>query len=199
MTSLQESYDGGNEIQAGQPVVIKVIPGLGSIAGHDAQQALKDALLVASGVSQTQGLEPYTAIGPGFIALHGSGVGGGSMAMESLKAPLIGQATLMTVDGKLIVFANGSQILISQNNTEALISLDNGSISLQAFNGQGQLEYRLGPYESWQVKNINRPTAGPLGDGWLPIPNSGQIEQMINEAVIRGIKQHKSQCHPSGC
>lgn len=193
--TLQAAYDGGNEIQAEQPVVVKSNPGDGYTGSRSIENMLEDALMVASGHAATPGLEPYTAMGPGFVGLHGSGVGGGSYTVESLKIPLFGQGTIVGVDGNLLHVVTGSTMLWSQNNGEASIGMHNGAINLSAYSGSGQLEYRFGTHESWQVKDNANGSAGPMGDGWLPIPHSGQIEQMVNEAVLRAIKQHKKSCH----
>lgn len=65
-----------------------------------------------------------------------------------------------------------------------------GQINLSAFVGSGQIEYRYGPYQSWAMKVRNVSTGGPAGDGFHPIPHSGQITAMIlgalssNEEVV---------------
>lgn len=58
----------------------------------------------------------------------------------------------------------------------------NKQLALSAFLGSGQFEWRFGPYQAWHVNpSTNGDTEGPLGDGFFPMPHSGQILQMILE------------------
>lgn len=55
-------------------------------------------------------------------------------------------------------------------------------VLLSAFQSSGQLAWRFGPYQAWHVNpSTNGNSEGPLGDGFFPIPHSGQIVQMILE------------------
>jgi len=173
MNSLQEAYDGGNEIEATNPVLITNV--------------------LASGVVPGQ-----TELHPGQITLTGSGVGGGTLNLASLLAPLFGTTSLVVSDGKLILSALGQELLVSQGNNDASILMEGGQVTLRPFLGSGQLEYQFGANEAWATKSLNDPAGGPNGDGWWPIAHSGQVEEMINVAVLRSMKQHLKTKHPSG-
>lgn len=58
-----------------------------------------------------------------------------------------------------------------------------GQMHLGAFGGSGQLEYRFGPYEMWAAKTSSPPDGSPAGDGFWPIPHSGNVNEMIALAL----------------
>lgn len=59
-----------------------------------------------------------------------------------------------------------------------------GQMHLAAFGGSGQLEYRLGPYEGWAAKTSTPPGGSPAGDGFWPIPHSGNVLNDIGQSTI---------------
>jgi hypothetical protein len=198
MNTLQDAYDNGNEINVSlnKPILLKSPnPGAGTVGGHTLPQALKDAVIIASGFATSEPLSPLSIIGPGYMTMRGSGVGGGEFYLETLKAPLIGQATLATANGKMILSALGNQFLLSQGNGESAIDMTGGQITLKPHLGSGQLNYQFGPHESWHTKSLNDPNGGPYGNGLWPIPHSGQIQDMINETVKAAIKAHIDNYH----
>lgn len=73
---------------------------------------------------------------------------------------------------------SGIGISVQQGNISLSAGEANGAkgqLSLSAFAGSGQLEYRFGPYQAWHWK----PSYSSI---FHPIPHSGQIRQMILEA-----------------
>jgi hypothetical protein len=209
VTDLDEAYDGGNEIDQHSetsifsadssfetkqiPVVIKqVTPGGGSIPGHTDVLGLEDAAIVASGFTLTPNVRnsyAYTAIGPGFFSLQASGTATGtrppSFILESLNFGTLASASglfLFNAENSLIFNNNGgfnSNIIFNGvGNGKG----EGGQIKFQPFNSSGTLEYRFGPHEAWYWRPSYSPlTDGPQGDGYHPIPHSGQIVQMILE------------------
>jgi hypothetical protein len=93
-----------------------------------------------------------------------------------LTAGFTGDATLATARGDVEITAGVA------NNA-------GGQISLDAFNGSGQLEYRFGPHESWYMKQTHSSTSGPFGDGFNPIVASGAIVQMIAAAPLPTLQE----------
>lgn len=71
--------------------------------------------------------------------------------------------------------------------TDLALDSNLGNINLGAFSASGEFEYRFGPYESWHWKSGYDSTGGLGGDGFYPIPHSGQIEQMILENSLQDI------------
>lgn len=175
------------------PVVIgQTTPGAGNLAGHELLQALRDASVVASGFSLTPNLVnsfAFTAIGPGIITMQGSGAPGqqaASINMQVGNGQFGGSFAVLSASGIFGLSANGAMI-INQNGGTGPLLIENkgngyglgGQLQLSAFNGSGQLEYRFGAHEAWHWKPSYELLGGPAGDGFHPIPHSGQIEHMI--------------------
>lgn len=209
LVDLQDAYDSGNEIDLNSsaatpdvatlqqttihtPVFVKQItPGAGNRGGHNLLQSLKDASIVASGFSLTPNLTNtfcYTAIGPSFIGLQGSGTPGSHPASFLIEAGSQGIAA-MTASGTFIFSSQGAMLFTiteggQGNDVQFLagaIAQPGGQVKFQPFLGSGQLEYRFGPHQSWYIKTSSSSTSGPFGDGFNPLVPSGQILQMILE------------------
>lgn len=215
VTSLDGAYANGNIIsltmsapeadvasanyksQPKFPVVVKhVKPGAGINTGHDKTLAFKDASIIASGYTLTPNVRrsfAWSAIGPGYVAIQGSGSpssDGGHMILESL----LGKSTTMTVSGTFALSStDGVSINVQDDGTAASPNISllttatgrgiGGQISFSPFGGSGALEYRFGPHQAWYVKSSHASTGGPFNDGYWPVANSGQVSQMITQGV----------------
>ncbi len=62
-----------------------------------------------------------------------------------------------------------------------------GQISHQYFGGSGRLEWRFGPHEGLAIRTSNPVGGSPYNDGFWPVPHSGQVIQMIEEASLQTI------------
>lgn len=67
-------------------------------------------------------------------------------------------------------------------------AMGGGAVTLRPFNSSGILDYRLGPHQSWYIKTSHSSTGGPLNDGYWPIAHSGNIGQMITQAISSGLQ-----------
>jgi len=208
-TSLDDAYENGAtiSIDEGNPVIVHephgglpVIPDLAPI------DQLGRGLIVASGHSASpENVNTYslTDMYPGQIIFKSSGITGSVVESDLSHTTSIGylrgatQADIFTIgtSGRMLVTAfddtqwvqqGGNFIINSLEETQKLRVLSRDDVELGAFsntsNGSGRLGYRFGPYESWHQKQSFSPFGtGPNGDGYWPIPHSGQILQMILE------------------
>jgi hypothetical protein len=79
-----------------------------------------------------------------------------------------------------ILGQGNADVLLLTSGQEGQIILDSlGQVRLDAFDASGILEYRFGPHQAWYWKPSYGGTGGPFGDGYFPIPHSGQIAAMI--------------------
>lgn len=207
---LDDAYHCGNEIEliaqaAGSgivseqqkvqhtPVLLKqTTPGAGNLAGYGLLNAVEDASLRADGFSLTpknKNTVATTAMGPGFLAMQGSGLPTQQVANLILQVghgSFGGNFAALSASGVLIVSSNGALVL-NQNGGTGPLLIENkgngqgegGQLTLSAFNGSGQLEYRMGTNEAWHWKPSYELSGGPGGDGFHPIPHSGQVQAMI--------------------
>lgn len=207
---LNNAYHRGNEIEliakaAGSgianeqqkvqhtPVLLKqTTPGAGNLSGFDLLHAIEDASLRADSFSLTPEIRntvATTAIGPGFLAMQGSGIPTQQVASLILQVGhglFSGNFASLSASGVLAVSSNGALVLNQNGGTGPLLIANKGNgkgeggqLSLSAFNGSGQLEYRMGANEAWHWKPSYELSGGPTGDGFHPIPHSGQIQAMI--------------------
>jgi hypothetical protein len=162
-----------------QPVtLLQDTPGAGSLVGYDKVLAYYDASLLASGCCPDAA---YTALGPGFFAMQGSGVGSASLTMNAGNGDFSGNFASIAGEGHVILSANG-RLTINQNGGDGEILIENkdGQLRLSAYNGKGQLEYCLdkGPLrEGWYMRNSEGPEQ-------LLIPNEKQVVKII-ESVLK--------------
>jgi len=216
--SLDDAYQCGNEININahpadpdianlqqrsqqEGIVLKqTTPGAGTLAGYDYVAAFKDASIVASGFSLTpDALESFsfTSIGPGVIALQGSGIPGlhaSRLIIQTGSGPFSGAFAVLAAQGVFGVVSAGS-LLLRQSGADGVVLLENagdgqgkgGQVKINAFAGSGQLQYRMGPHghEAWNWKPSYSLFGGPSNDGFFPIPHSGQIVNMIVDILER--------------
>ncbi|MCV0439807.1 MAG: hypothetical protein K5880_14360 [Hydrogenophaga sp.] len=113
--------------------------------------------------------------------------GGGTIQTRSggaIKTEASGFISLIAFDGNIEMSANFNLFGQASNDCVLQASQD---VQLSAFDGSGQLRYKFGPYQAWHVNpSTNGDTEGPLGDGFFPMPHSGQILQMILENGVGG-------------
>jgi len=126
-----------------------------------------------------------------------------SAASDIGLASITGQITLGAEAGNISVVADGpTGTLDLFGNFDAFLrsaddvtisTLPNGNnisvlagqqVRLNCFAGSGVFEYRFGPYQSWYMKTTHANTGGPFNDGYWPIAHSGNVSQMINQAVL---------------
>lgn len=165
------------------PVIIaQTTPGAGSRVGHDLLQSLLDCGIMCSGYSLTPHLTDtfaFSAIGPGFISLQGSGLPHSEMMLATG-----GGFSILSGSSDMVISANGS-LTINQNggNGDILIENKGGNIRLSPFDGSGQLEYRFGSMGLQTEGLYVRPS---YSNQFLLIPN---INEVINIArlVVSGI------------
>jgi len=87
-----------------------------------------------------------------------------------------------TIDDFSILTSKG--FISLQTLTGDIVLNSAGSATLQAFSNSGVLLYQFGPYQSWYMKTSHASTGGPFNDGYWPIAHSGNVSQMINQAVL---------------
>jgi len=100
----------------------------------------------------------------------------GSFTMDA-GAPITLQTNFGTY-ANITISAEGN---LDLNAGTALLNNQKGQITLAPWNGSGVLQYRFGPHQSWYIKQSHTSIGGPEGDGYFPVPHSGQILQMILE------------------
>lgn len=215
---LNDAYQGGNRITqnataAGPdslssnffvdyvPALIRqTIPGGGKDDLPAEQQDIAAASIVASGFSLTPNLLrtfAYAALGPGYIALQGSGTVAspqlaGRLLLGASNNGAFGASTAIISSGVMFVTSNGDTIWTQQGGGDLLFlgqGNSGGQIKLQPFGGSGRLEYRLGGvggHQAWHWKPSYAIAGGPNNDGFFPLPHSGQIVQMILENAPAG-------------
>lgn len=187
--SLQAAYDGGNEIIIDphgnyfdgaivrEPVTPELFNGVFT--------SLLEGNAVSNGIAVSGGLLPL------FLSVNGSYRHSSLSALNS-QFLYIRSSGAITQNSKVMVFGYvqnhfGSQtgVILSSGSLQTrtytgdITNIANGTISLKPFDGSGQLEYRMGPHQAWHWKPTYGGTGGPAGDGFQPIPHSGQINQMI--------------------
>lgn len=78
------------------------------------------------------------------------------------------------------VLAQNGGISFETQSPQGDINLNSvADTMIEAFNHSGILSYRFGPYQAWHAKTGLGVTGGPYGDGYWPIPNSGNVKDMI--------------------
>lgn len=177
-------------------VVKQTTPGAGLPDTHDIHNGFHDASIVASGFTLTPNLLStfaHTSIGPGYFTMQGSGTvaapeRAGSIAISASNSSVLGATVGMVVSGLFVINSDGGTFW-NQTGSGPIVFLNNGDfkgnggqIQFQPFAGSGQLEYRLGGtggHEAWHWSPSYDFSGGPNADGFHPIPNSGQIGQMI--------------------
>lgn len=90
---------------------------------------------------------------------------------------------LQATAGPARLSANKGDILFQAGDTSSGLG---GQIDLLSFGGSGVLEYRFGRHQSWYIKTSHSNTGGPFNDGYWPIAHSGNVNQMINQAIAGG-------------
>ena len=212
---LHTAYTLGNEVtlQPGYKGIIlkETIPGKTRLPLPTAFfDATSDYGIVVSGFSLTP-LNPNSAAATSIqshgITIRSSGRPAFPASTLTIGYPdgFLPEAPLISTSGKLIVtsyqqlsLVTGAGDILIDNTDSGLhnndINLEStAQIALKAFFfgpvPSGQLEYRFGPYESWQTYINSAPTSGPAQDGFWPIPHSGQIAQMITEGGGGGTLQ----------
>jgi len=118
-----------------------------------------------------------------------------------LRLTASGTLTLLSLNSDIGVLTSNGSVAIQTIGTgneihsiKGFISLQTltgdivinsaGSATLQAFSNSGVLLYQFGPYQSWYMKTTHANTGGPFNDGYWPIAHSGNVSQMINQAVL---------------
>lgn len=207
--TLQAAYNGGDTIRVDQaaPVVVhEPHGGLPVLSDFIQINAFGAGLIMASGHTDTpENVDSFAAteVYPGLIYLKSSGISSEtgddkrshSIGLGYLRNGALPDSFTIGTSGKVFwnigddmtMFNSGGNILfnnIAVNQTVRMVSRDD--TVLEAFGngivGSGRLAYRFGPYESWhQRQSFTGATMGPNGDGYFPIPHSGQILQMILE------------------
>jgi len=83
---------------------------------------------------------------------------------------------------------NSLQFISEKTNIifDTLADDTGGQIELNAFASSGRLQYRFGPHQGWAAKLTHSSTGGPAGDGFWPLPHSGQVAAMIAQATPGG-------------
>jgi len=166
-------------------------PGAGMPSDGSELQQQASAHIIASGFTLTPNLRntyQQTGIGPGFLYIQGSGTPSFkppyfSVLTASNGPSIAGDFVIMTTSGTFICNSAGSLTFNvgGQGATDMLFNNLAGSngvggqITFKPFAGSGQLQYLMGPYESWHQAN-----SSDFGT-FHPIPHSGQILQMILE------------------
>jgi len=207
--SLDDAYEVGATISVDldNPVVVHE-PGGGLPVLPDLAQLeqIEQGLIVASGYSlapENPDTYALTSIYPGFIYLKSSGVSSDpdddarahvasfGYLRDGSDPSLFTVATsggmLWSMQDDVTLFTQTGNFLINTVTANQVIRLiGRDDIQLEAFGntlvGSGRLGYRFGPYQAWHVRQThNNPTGGPNGDGFFPMPHSGQILQMILE------------------
>jgi len=195
--SLQAAYNGGSEIIIGQHgnyfdgVVVREPTTPNQFDGH--HTALIEPASVSAGISVSGGALPNPLIGiAGTYRLSSlSSLSSQYLHIRSSgSASLNSSAVLFGFDQK--DFGPSIGVLLSsgtfhvRTHTGDIQLYANATVKLQPFNGSGELEYRMGPYQAWHWKPTYGGTGGPAGDGFQPIPHSGQIANMISAAAAAG-------------
>lgn len=183
--NLNAAYTNGNEINMRRDnndrnvgVVVKETNG---VAAFDLQQAASLAHLnygiAVSGGTGANGFA-FTKLIPNGLYVKSSGT-----ASTSQSAMAIGYISSLPQTAFLAAQHDLSfTVLRNLGYTAGTANQPGGQINLSAFIGSGQIEYRYGPFQSWAMKVRNVGTGGPAGDGFHPIPHSGQINLMVLRA-----------------
>lgn len=211
--TMQAAYDGGNVVfhradELGyKGVVIKEgIPGRGGGYANNADITANVAEKYGVAVSGYT-LTPLDKNSFAFSSLDSS-----ALVISSSGTPLgsdsrnffLGFAE--NIPGTVFFASNGDlffnvaeDITLSTDDGDILLTSANndgtglgGQLTLDAFDGSGSLQYRMGPFEAWAQSPSYDSTGGPASDGYHPIPHSGQILQMILENGGGGGAQSKA-------
>jgi hypothetical protein len=207
-TDLQRAYNRGNEIDPVfsndhmKGVVIReTMPGANGITSKTAFIRANESFgICVSGYSLTPldiNRSPVTTIIPHGMIVRSSGTPELTATSLYVGYPTntVPNVAIVATSGKLLlqgdeqlslVTATGGIFIdthVSSSPHDVTINAG-GQLALNAFffGGQtsGALEYRFGPYEGWSVFSLGLPVDGsPEGDGYWPLPHSGQIAEMI--------------------
>lgn len=112
----------------------------------------------------------YTILPGGNLLLSCNGIGiyaGGVVAQ------------LTCANGPTTVTSQLSTTTITSEASNTFVGSKGGQLTLDPWNGSGQLDYRFGPNEAWH-------TSPSSSSDFFPIPHSGQIVQMILEQAPGG-------------
>ena len=138
---------------------------------------LVDPILGQSGVMRYSQKDEVFQLSPNGgvnFGIHFGGLDGKILLKDKLTVAIGRLTELINEDYYLGV---GNDLSMAVSGELNLNVADN--ISLSVFNASGALTYRFGPHQAWYWKPTYGGTGGPFGDGYFPIPHSGQIEEMI--------------------
>jgi hypothetical protein len=103
----------------------------------------------------------------------------GIIRISADKAITISSATLGTTLQSL-----HSDCTVATFGIDGDVNLQSKSdVFANAFDGSGNLRYRMGPFQSWAIKTTDNNTGGPKNDGYWPIAHSGNVNEMIMSQV----------------
>jgi hypothetical protein len=161
-------------------------------SGLDLSQDHPSELFMGSLVS------PVFGAADGTMYIVGSGTGGlGIWTYGGLDIDVkTGNMAIDVDNGGLTIGLGGDWIASGPGTTfdfsagiQFNLDCDAGSVMsrpfqnfiVEPFNASGALQYKFGPHQAWSWKPSYGGTGGPEGDGYFPLPHSGQILQMILE------------------